>query len=98
MTEVQKPHSNSPNKSIDNLRAGIDTDSIYTINTNEFNLYTTIDPITTPEEYTEEEQTPTTPTTPSDDGQPQTIQDGDLIRATRNRRHIHSKNNKQQTI
>ena len=62
--------------------AGIDTDSIYTINTNEFNLYRTIDPITTPEEYTEEEQTPTPPIIIPDDGGPQTIQDGDLIRAT----------------
>ena len=64
--------------------AGIDIDSIYTINTNEFNLYTTIQPITTPEEYAEEEeqeQTPETPTTPDDDGESQTIQDGDLIRA-----------------
>ena len=46
--------------------AGIDIDSIYTINNNEFNLYATIQPITTPEEYTEQqqEQTPETPTTP----------------------------------
>ena len=55
--------------------AGIDQDSIYTINNNEFNLYTTLNPIITPEEYTT--TTPQEPTrAPSS-----TIQDGDLIRA-----------------
>ena len=75
--------------------AGIDIDSIYIINENEFNLYRTLDPITTPEEYrtttvpTEEAEETSTPpaesTPPPADGsieQPQTIQDGDLIRAT----------------
>ena len=74
------------------VQAGIDIDSIYIINDNEFNLYATIDPITTPEEYqtrTAPASTPSapqeqTPTQPADGQvqQPQTITDGDLIRAT----------------
>ena len=91
------------------VQAGIDIDSIYIINENEFNLYATLDPITTPEEY----QTRTAPaSTPAEEARtnlqllqrtvnhpiPKQSTDGDLIRATATNRHIHSKNNKQQTI